>query len=74
MIETFYAFGTRLGSREAPFKFTIHRNHEESNANDLGLEQTFFTDGPVWKGLVGVGVAWKRCRERPQILKGNEGT
>jgi len=47
MIETFHAFGTRLGSREAPFKFTIHRNHEESNANNLGLEQTFFTDRPV---------------------------
>jgi ribonuclease HI len=60
-METIQAFGQRPGTRDTALEFVIYRNQEAMNR--LPTTTTLFTDGSVRKGVVGIGVTWKRAPE-----------
>jgi hypothetical protein len=60
-METIQAFGQRPGTRDTTLEFVIHGNQEAMNR--LPPTATMFTDGSVRKGVVGIGVTWKRAPE-----------
>ena len=61
-METIQAFGQRPGTRDTTLEFVIHEDRKEA-MNRLPPTATLFTDGSVRKGVVGIGVAWKRAPE-----------